>query len=518
VITEPHLPDVVIVGAGHNALVAAFYLARAGLTVECFEAKDSIGGACKTEELIPGYRFSTCASILAFLRPRIRRDMKLSERGLTVLPLVGTAVTEGGRGSTGDATPPGPVAEPGSGQQTWSALWADAVRLLGPYLLSYPPTIAELRERASRIGVSDVLETLLATPYGALVTRMLGERYARDSIIPPFDVTSFDSPGSSLLTAISLAISSYSETGDPVESGFVAGGMGEVTRLMAQAAEAEGARIRTNAPVRRVLTEGASAVGVELEDGTRVNARVVLSGTDVRRTFGRLLDGVDAVQDTADRVRELSARVAPLKLHVALSGLPTFGGSLTDNYFINIGRRAFDDAWDDAARGRLPRDPYMHLMIPSIADPSIAPPGHHTLSVWSLYAPIEPAESSWPERREEMADRMMEIIAEHSPDFASMVVDRLLLTPYDIEERVLLTGGQVHHIDMIPEQMLASRPLPELARYRAPLEGLYLGGAGQHPYGEVTGAPGHNAAHAILEDLDLIDGSWQEIARVGTSS
>lgn len=499
--------DVALVGAGHNALVAAFYLARAGLRVELFEAKELVGGACKTEELIPGYRFSTCANVLAYLRPKVIRDMRLVERGLRTFGLQNHATLTGrGADQTAKIVPDGTSESiDRSVIDAWGAYWSQAAELLGPYLLSYPPSAAELRAHAARIGKADFLDDIVNRSLERIALERFGSRDLLDSILPPFDIGRLDDPRSSFMNAMSVAAMTYAEPGLSTMLGYVEGGMGRVTELMADAAREAGAQITLGAPVERIVVAEGQATGLELAGGAVVGSRVVVSGADIRRTFSRLLAGVPDLDDVRSSVAALSARVAPLKLHVALSGLPDFGRGVTDSIALNADRTTVEAAWEDSERGRPPTNPYMHVMIPSVQDPALAPPGHHTMSVWALYAPVTLAESSWPREREAMADRMLEIIARSSPDFASLVVDRFLLTPYDLEERVLLTGGQIHHVDLIPEQLLSHRPLPELARYRTPVSGLYLCGAGQHPYGEVTGAPGHNAAHAILEDLELVE-------------
>lgn len=517
--------DVIVVGAGHNGLVTAFYLGRAGLSVEVVEAQDAIGGACKTEELINGYRFSTCANVLAWMRPKVLADMGLIERGLEVRGgFPRSRIIDRDRGFTHWADRGELKSEirrfsraDSEAFDDWAALWSAATDLLGPYLLSYPPSLVELQRRAERLGHADLLATLLTSSLGELADRYFESPEIRGGIEAPHDVGSLYDHGSAFLRGLGEAVRTYTETGEPSPRGFVHGGMGRLTELMAEAAESESVVIRTGTPVKRIVVEDGRAVGVELEDGTQLQAPTVVSGADIKRTFGRLLAGVVELSQLAPRVAQLRADIAPLKLHLALSELPTFQPFPDCNILhrgsvgIQPDRSYHERAWDDARHGRLPRSPYMLMMVPSVWDDTLAPPGHHTMSIWMQYAPVRLAESSWAEQSGVMAERIIDTISTYSAGFRDKIVDRLLLTPADLDDRVLLTDGNIHHVDIVPSQMLWQRPCPELARYRTPVDGLYLCGAGQHPYGEITGAPGHNAAHAVLEDLELVTSQWQEI-------
>jgi phytoene dehydrogenase-like protein len=300
--------------------------------------------------------------------------------------------------------------------------------------------------------------------------------------------------------------------------GYVRGGMGTVTQTMARAAREEGVAIRTTSPVRRILVEGGRAVGVELADGEQLGAAAVVSNADPKRTFLTLIDSSHLAPTFLERIRGLRTDVAPLKFHCALSEAPEYyvfeGTDLAGKgIFIICPTRAYHErAWDVARHGHLPEAPFMALMMPTSVDDTVAPRGHHTVSFWILFAPVRLRNGTWPDRRAEMAERLLKQMDKYSPNFRRALVDYVLFTPWDLEQRVLLTDGNIHHVDITPSQMLWQRPLPELARYRAPLPGLYMCGAGQHPYGEVSGGPGHNAAHAVLEDLGAIEPeAWQEI-------
>lgn len=507
--------DVIVVGAGHNGLVTSFYLARSGLRVLVVEALAVVGGACKTEELIPGYRFSTCANWLGWLRTTIVDDMRLLERGLHVggadvhsrifapdRPFVWWDDDERREAEIARICP-----EDVEGYRRWDDLWDRAADLFGPYLLREPPDLATLVADADRRGHGELLATLMTTSLAELSDACFRSAEMRSIADAPHDVGSLYDHGSALVMGVGAAVERYHETGVPAPRGYVRGGLGEVTRLMAEAAGEAGAEIRVTAPVDEILVGQGAVRGVRLVSGEEVSAPLVVSSTDTARTFLTLLDARHVPADLLARVRALRHDVAPLKLHCALDSLPTwdaFGdseapylGPLT----LCLSRDQQERAWDDARHGRLPTDPFVEAMLPSYWDTSLAPEGHHTLSFWILFAPVTPAEGSWASCRDRMAEMLIDYVARFSSDFRTKLVDHFLLTPADLQERVLLSHGSIHHVDITASQLLWQRPLAELSRYRAPIAGLYLSGAGQHPYGEVSGAPGHNAAHALLADL-----------------
>lgn len=518
----------IVVGAGHNGLVAAFYLARSGAAVDVYEAQSTIGGACKSEELFPGYNFSTCASWLGWWLPKIVEDMRLLERGITV----GGAdtrsrifehgqsfvwwqdedrlISEIGRYSRRDAT----------SWSDWEGMWDASVDLLGPWLLSRPPSLRELLAHADSLGKAELLSVLLTTSIAELSDQFFESPEMRACVETTHDVGSMHDHGSALVRALALAMRKYSPSGWLPPSGYVRGGMGEVTRAMRDAAVEHGANIYVNSPVEEIVVSGGRAVGVRLASGELCEADAVLSGTDPVRTFLRLV-GADKLAPTFRRKLEaLRTDIAPMKLHCALSGLPewtAFEGTeipFQGLMSINPSRAYYERAWDDARHARLPEAPILTAMTPSYWDDTLAPPGDHTMSFWSLFAPPRLQEGTWSARRGEMTERMLGVIERHAPDFRRHLLDVQLLTPQDLEERVLLTDGNIHHVDISPSQMLWQRPLSELAQYSSPIAGLYLCGAGQHPYGEVSGGPGHNAAHVVLEEWGAIPpGTWQEIFR-----
>ena len=520
--------DVAVIGAGHNGLVSSFYCGRAGLRVAVFEASDIVGGACRTEELIPGYNFSTCANYLFWARSRVFEDMKIFDGGVETKEGIWSHLLPNNRrivfwpGENEFLDEIGQVAPADRhAWRAWQELRRDAVRLFGPYVLSYPPTLLDLLERANRLGLADLADELLTSSLAEIVDARFQTPEMRSTVVVPHDIGSMYDHGGALVYALAAAVHEYSETGERMPQGYVRGGMGSITRAMQLAAADHGVTVRLGAYVRRVIVRDGKAAGVELSDGEVVSARVVISNADPKRTLLSLIDVDDLPEHIRAGVAGLSTDVAPLKLHCALSEEPKWY-AFPDSSVGNAGslviaptREYQERAWYEARQGELPTAPIMWVMVPSTWDQSLAPEGHHTVSIYMLFAPVTPSQGTWDERRSEMAERIFAELDRHSPNLRRALLDYVLFTPADLDEKVLLTNGNIHHVDIVPRQMLWRRPLPELAHYRTPIEGLYLCGVGQHPYGEVSGACGHNCAHAVLEDLELIErNTWQEIMKM----
>jgi phytoene dehydrogenase-like protein len=517
--------DAIIIGAGHNGLVAAFYLARAGLRVLVVEARDLIGGCCVTEELIPGFRFSTCANVLWALRPKIIEDLRLYERGLTVDTRQFLRLLPDGRylysGRLASSAPGEEIADlqreiakfsraDAKAFPAWQEFLSRLTRVLGPYLMQPPPRLHEIYAGCADPADRQALDLILTNSAAALADRFFDSEVMRDVGVAA-DIGDIHDVGTGLLFALTTAMGAYSETSQAVPNGYVRGGMGQITALMAEAAAEYAAQIRTGAPVSRILVEDGRACGVELASGEQIASRLVISDLDIKRTFLQLIESSQLDQRLLRRVRALQTNVAAgLKLHCALSEPPEYrvAGGLTPEQLreatlIVAPDRAYREAaWRAASHGELPEAPLIAGFMPSVYDPSLAPPGKYTWSAYIVWAPARLRQGSWQERRDEMADRLLAVMTRYAPNFRRALADYVLLTPADLETRMYLTDGNIHHVDAIPSQLLWQRPLEELARYRGPVEGLYLCGAGTHPWGEVSGAPGHNAAQAILDDLE----------------
>jgi phytoene dehydrogenase-like protein len=511
--------DAVVIGGGHNGLVAATYLARAGLRVGVLERRDLLGGACVTEELFPGYRLSSCSYICHLLQEKVIVDLELPRHGFQVFALEPSRFHPfpDGRSLVAWEDPARTAAEieklsraDAAAWPRWMDLWERAARLLHPYFLAAAPTYADITARVRGTEDEGLWETLLTRSMWDLVHEHFESDVLRAHTLNAQDIGDPRAPGSALCYAyIKVNLRSA-----PGTVGIVRGGMGAITQAMARAAREAGVVLRPGAEVARLYLEAGRAAGVVLADGEVVRAPIVLSNADPKRTFLRLVPGEALPAEFRAAVARLTTRAAYLKFHAALRELPDFsrylGPGFDPRYLAQVklcpSTEAFVAAWQEAQAGRPASPPLMEVQIPSVYDPTLAPPGHHVVSVWALWAPVQLAEGSWEARRRAVGEAMIDTLTAYAPNFRRALVDWCLFTPPDLEARVGLTDGNIRHLDIVPAQMFARRPLPGWASYRTPVPGLYLCGAGTHPGGEVTGAPGHNAAHAVLEDAQAVPG------------
>ncbi len=512
--------DAIIVGGGHNGLVASFYLARAGLKVLVLEAKPKVGGACVTEEIFPGYLHEPCAQSLYALQPEIIRDARLVERGLeTRSGTLGAHVYPDGGHLVLSGEKLGDFAEiarfsrhDAANHPRWKVFVARAGGILRPYVMRPPVSLAQVFADYSGSDDEALLSRLVTTSIGEIMRDFFDSDVILAAMWNPADLGSLWETGSGLGFALSRAVGMRELEGVARPSGTVMGGIGEVTRLLSEAAAELGVEIRVDSPVERLMVEEGGVAGVEMANGDQLGARVVVSNADPRRTFLKLVDESELDASFLKRVGRLRATYGAMKFLCTLSELPEFyatsefdpveiaGGAVR----VRPSTEYRELAWEDVQRGRLPRAPMLSMVHPSALDPSRAPAGKHAGSWYIEYAPNELAEGTWDERRDEMAERLLDMVDRYSPNYRRAIIDLKLLTPWDIAQDRLITGGHIHHVDVIPSQMLSNRPLPELSQYRTPLANLYLCGAGMHPWGEVTGAPGHNAAQQILADLGAV--------------
>ncbi len=519
--------DAIIIGSGHNGLVAAFYLAQAGKRVLIVEARDIIGGCCVTEELIPGYRFSTCANVVWALRPKIIKEMRLFERGLKVDKKDSIRLLPDGRyfytrqpsdSATSNENQYSFRSEIAKFSQNdaeafprWQEFWSRISRILGPYLLQAPPRLDELYSRCSDPADQQALHTVLTHSIADLADQFFESDIMRNAEGGAPDIGSAYDVGTGLLRSIWFTLRNYTETGEPVPTGYVRGGMGQITALMGKTVRELGVEILTGSPVSRIVVEDGQAYGIELVSGEQILGGTVISNADPKRTFLRLVDPAQLDATFVKRVQGIQTQVGTcLKLHCALSEFPEYrikhglSAEQLRRADVTIGpnREYREAAWQMAERGKLPRAPLIQALTPSIYDPSLAPPGRYAWSAYIYWAPIRLRQGTWDDRREEMAKRLFAQMDSYAPNFSRAVLDYRLLTPADLQSRMYLTDGNIHHVDGTSTQMLWQRPLKELAYYRTPIQRLYLCGAGMHPWGEVSGAPGHNAAHVVLSDLE----------------
>ena len=511
--------DVAIIGAGHNGLVAATYLARAGLSVRVYERRAGFGGATLQEELWPGYIFSTGAHLLHGVPAVIVRDLQLKERGLQLVPRDEAVYLHADgtyHANINVDRPNNRVARSKltpaelAGLARYNAFKNALVGLVRPYLLRTPPTLAELQQRAAGTPAAEALR--LAT------TMRLWE--VQDHFLPTERLReAFATEASAVIEnplAFALAYGAM-DAPDPVTGergpfGFVRGGMGCFASLLVEAAREAGVQLEDNRPVDRILVDQGRATGLRFRDGSEVRCGTVLSSADPKVTFGRLLTDDDIDPGLRQRVDGLVTHVSCYKLLAAIKELPrwtAWDGPDPDepsrgSMQFDMTREVVRECYADLTAGRPPRRPMLSFNVPSMLDPTLAPPGHHTASVYIYPAPAKLAEGTWAQRKREVAEAVIDYITQFAPNFRGSILNYEFRTPEDLEQRLGLTDGCIWHLQHTPEQILGGRPLPELANYRAPVTGLYLGGSGQHPGGEVSGIPGHNAAQEILRDLGKV--------------
>jgi phytoene dehydrogenase-like protein len=526
--------DVVIIGAGHNGLTCAAYLARGGLSVLVLERRDVVGGACVTEEIdpvrAPGARVSTCSYIASMLRPEVIRDLDLPAHGLRMQPCepgVQAAFEDGDliawwSDSTRLSAELARVSPPDVERfQRMDAELKALARYFEPFFLESPPDVdahgwARIRE-LMRVGRrwrgmrSDDMARVVSLFTGSL-GEYLDRRLDSDQIKRLVRATSvYGKPGGPLGGGCAIGLLFHLLTGGPeAQQGFyghVMGGMGAITQAMSAACRKLGVEIRTSSNVAHVRMRNGRATGVVLDDGAEIDARAVVSNADPKRTFLTLVER-EALDDEFRRAVEGIRMEGPAaKVNFVLSEEPQLRGMPAD---ADSARRAlytlvptFEEAqrgYDAARRGELPDDLWVDCVIPSNVDPSLAPRGLHVLTTFVQYVPYRLRGTTWDAQRDTLGDRVLARIERYAPNVPRAVVARDVLTPLDLERRFGLTEGNIFHGDPGLEQLFFMRPLPGWAHYRTPIDGLYRCGAGTHPGGGVTGAPGHNAARVVLDD------------------
>jgi phytoene dehydrogenase-like protein len=508
--------DAIVIGGGHNGLVAAFYLARRGLRTVVLERRETLGGACVTEEFAPGYRASPGAYVLSMLRPAIWRDMHLAERGLSVRP-AGPSLCLFGDGArftlhNDDARTVEEIRRyspaDASAFQGFKQELAEIGALVFP-TLDAPPSLARFGAHAMRRPqVAERAAALLSTS----ARRWLDERFDSEHVKAAlgWDAISNTLAGPSTPgTALALLHEHAADPGGAVPWGFVPGGMGTVTRLMAEAAREAGAELRTASPVARVIVEDGRACGALLEGGEELRARVVLSNADPKRTFLGLCGADDLPEPFVRAVEAYRCDGASMKINLAVAELPALPGvdGLGEEHGgliqLTLPLGEMDRDQESARRGVPAADPHVELCIPTVHDPSLAPAGHHVLTIGARSQPYRLAEGTWDDARESVADGIVEQLGRFMPNLPGAILHRQVLSPLDLERKLGLTGGHHMHGDMLPDQLFAFRPVRGHADHRTPIRNLYLCGAGTHPGGGVTGANGHNCAGVVVRDLRL---------------
>ncbi|MGO9260325.1 MAG: phytoene desaturase family protein [Bryobacteraceae bacterium] len=520
--------DAIIIGGGHNGLVTAAYLARAGRRVLVLERRPMVGGCAVTEEIWPGYRVSTGAYLTSLMQERIVRELELVRFGYRV-----------------DAKDPAFFSVFPDGRHFF--MWQDRARTLAE-IAKFSKRDAEVypayEDRLERL--SQVVEGLLmVTPppfpprgIGSLVEYLklagrlrglcAGEMVALVKIFTQsaaeFLDEWFESPQVKVTLATDGVIGANGGPRSPGTAyillhhcmggvaghrglwGFVRGGMGAVSEAIAAAARAKGAEIRTNAAVARVVVRGGRASGVVLESGEEIEGAAVASNLDPKLTFLKLVDERELDPDFVAAIRHFRIEGTSCKINLALNGLPEFtaypgarGPHHGATMHICPDIDYVERAWDDAKYGRPSERPLLELTVPTIYDPSLAPAGKHIMGIFLQYAPYTLRQGTWDELREPFGDRVIGLVEEYAPNIRRIIEHRQVLTPLDLERRFGITGGNIFHGEMSLDQMFVMRPVAGWARYRTPLDGLYLCGSGAHPGGGVMGAPGYNCAREMLK-------------------
>lgn len=519
--------DVIVIGGGHNGLVNAAYLAKAGKKVLVLERRHVLGGAAVTEEIIPGFLFSECSYVVSLLRPEIIRELDLPRHGLEILPLDGTfspmpdgnhlwrmndhakSIREIRRHSRIDA----------EAYDEFSKMMTPMCRFVKPMLSMIPPDPTTLNPRdlkqlhfmmqRFRGLSSDERYTLiqLMTMSSAdfldqwFETDVLKATMSASGIIGTF--LGIRSPG----TAYVLLHHYMGEIDGAFRSwGFSRGGTGAISNAIAAAAREAGVEIRTKAPVGKIVVKNGRAAGVVLQSGEEISANVISSSVDPHLTFEKFLEPSELPADFLEGVRRYKFRGSSGKVNIALDALPDFtaipgeGAHLRGAISISPSMEYMERAYDDAKYGHYSRRPYIDMVIPSLTDPSVAPAGKHVLSCFVQYAPYKLAEGTWDDQREAFGDNVIDTISEYAPNIKKIIIGRQILTPLDLEREFGLTQGNIFQGELSLEQLFFLRPVAGWAYYRTPVDNLYMCGSATHPGGGIMGANGRIASQVILKE------------------
>jgi phytoene dehydrogenase-like protein len=518
------MPDVVVIGGGHNGLVCAAYLARSGIDVLVLERRGLVGGAAVTEEPWPGYRVSSASYVVSLMPPRIEHELGLRRHGYRVsiispdyyVPFPdGTALTLWGETERDARQIAALSAADADAYVEFDAYFEHVAGLLRELLFVVPPNLtlhdlprwlalaAKLRHRSSR-DVAEILRlfTLSAADF-------LDEWFVDDRVKAALGTQAMVGAWGGPMSPGSAYVLMHHWIGE-VDGhagawGWVHGGMGGVSQALASAATAAGATIRTDAPVRRIVVRDGRAVGVELDDGETIDAGRVVSNAHPITTYRDLVGEQHLPQEVVRDIRRFRTRSGSVKVNAALSELPTpsaWKGDVPGDPHRGLVAIApsieyLERAWDDAKYGRASERPYVEAIFPTVHEPDLAPAGKHLMLAFVQYGPYELATGSWEDQRDEFGIRVLDTLGEYMPGAPDLAEHVEVLAPPDLEARFGLIGGNIMHGEMTPDQSFSLRPIFGYADYRTPIEGLYMCGSGTHPGGGVMGVPGRNCATVI---------------------
>ncbi len=521
--------DVIIIGGGHNGLVAAATLAKAGLRVLLIESRQVLGGATATEEVFPGFWFDTGAADAALFRPEIVQALELSNHDLSFIEpeAVQFAPRRDGPPLTLWRDPERTTADlalhsaaDASRLRAFLETLVRQTRLLRDLMFLLPPDPAGRMSGGElanwlRTGVKlrlqgrrEMMELIRTLPLSA--AGLLNEWFETDLLKGALGTSGIRGTMQGPLasgTALLLLYHAMDAGLDRMPgTRFVRGGTGRLPVALAELSRKRGADLRCGARVKRILVEDNKAIGVQLSNGEEIRAAIIASSADPRHTLLDLVGPEQLPVRVVRRVRNMRFQGSTARINLALSGLPQFAGQeelaqIKGRIVISPSLEYLERAYDDAKYGRFSSRPYLEAVIPSLLDPERAPPGKHIMSVQMQYAPFQLAGADWNDRREALGDAVVVALTEYAPNLADLILERQVITPLDWQREYGLPDGSIYHGQMALDQMFIMRPIPGFARYQSPVSNLYFCGAGAHPGGGVTGVPGYNAAQVILSKI-----------------
>jgi phytoene dehydrogenase-like protein len=521
--------DAIVVGGGHNGLICSAYLARAGHRVVVLESRPRVGGAAVTEEVWPGYQVSVLSYVVSLLRPAVVHELDLARFGYEVYPLdpayfmpfpdgrsfyywedVNRAAAEVAKFSPHDA---GALLD-------YDRTIGRLVQVVRPLLDQAPPNLDLRRpgEVGRLLGLGQhllrhrrelsLLTDIMTMSVSDYLDQWFDDPAVKGALSPGGVIGAWAGPHSPGTAYVLLHHRIGDVGGQRGGWGLVKGGMGGLSEILASAARAAGAEIRTGSEVKHIMVSAGHTRGVVLEDGTELRSQNVISAIHPRTALLELVGSRHLPSNLVGEMERYRSRSGSAKVNLALAELPDFrampgteSGPQHPEFIINPSIEYLHRAWEDALSGRWSRDPMMDCVIPTTKDRTLAPPGRHILSCFVQYAPYQLDGTSWAQEREKFADRVVEVLGSYAPNLPGSVLHRQVVTPEDMEREYGLLGGNIFHGEMSLDQLFSLRPASQAGAYRTPVVGLYLGGSGSHPGGGVMGAPGRNAAKVVLGDL-----------------